>query len=82
MQQADRLLTEVSSEFRAVDSDLGGVIGEQLARAIVNLLERDVDGAGDMRLHERRLRQDVEDSERRIVEAALQLVAGDLVNGG
>jgi hypothetical protein len=82
MQQADRLLTEVSSEFRAVNGDLGGVIGQQLARAIVNLLERDVDGAGDVRLHERRLRQDVEDSERRIVEAALQLVAGDLVSGG
>jgi hypothetical protein len=82
MQKANGLLCAVSCEFRAIDGDVGGVIGQLLLRMIAKLFERDVDGAGDVRFDVRLPREDVDYSERGIVEAALQLVARDLGIGG
>ena len=75
MQQGDRLLGASSCELPAVYGDLGGEVGKQLARASLNLLERNVDRARDVRLDVRGLRQDVDDCERRIVQAAEELFA-------
>jgi hypothetical protein len=82
MQKANGLLCAVSCEFRAIDGDVGRVIGQLLLRMIAKLFERDVDGAGDVRLNVRLARQDVDYRERGIAETALQLVARDLVSAG
>ena len=50
VQQGDRLLVASSCELPAVYGDLGGEVGKQLARANLNLLERNVDRARDVRL--------------------------------
>ena len=41
MEQGDRLLGASSGELPAVNGDLGGEVGKQLARASWNLLERE-----------------------------------------
>jgi hypothetical protein len=82
MEEADGLAGASSSEFAAIDRDVGVEIGEKLACVIVNLLEREVDSAGNVRLGVRYCGQHVEDGELRIVQAAVEFVAGDFGPGG
>ncbi len=77
MEEADGLAAASSSEFPAIDGDIGVEIGQKLACVIVNLLEREVDSAGDVRLGEGYRGQHVEDGELRIVQATVEFVAGD-----
>jgi len=60
VEQGDRLLVASSRELAAVNGDLGGEVGEQFARASLNLLERDVDRTRDVGLDVRGLGQDVD----------------------
>ena len=78
MQGGDRLLAPASSEFCAVNCNLGIGVRKKLVRAACKLFERDTQRAGDMRHVIRRLRQDIHDLERGIVQPATKLVARNL----
>jgi hypothetical protein len=77
MEEADGLAAASSSEFAAIDGDVGVEIGQKLVCVIVNLLEREVNSAGYVRLGEGYCGEHVEDGELRIVQAAMEFVAGD-----
>ena len=74
-------LALVGSPFKAT-APLNSGLSRSWTDVIVNLLEREVDSAGDVRRGVRYCGQHVEDDELRIVQAAVEFVAGDFGVGG
>jgi hypothetical protein len=78
MERGDRLRTEGSGEFRAVDRDLGFAVGEDLPRPSGYLLRRKIERARKVSRRVGFWMQHVHDGKRRSVQPTAQLLARDL----
>jgi hypothetical protein len=82
MQPFHGLLCQSSRELRAVDCDLRGTVGKNLAGTSRNLRKGEVERAGNVTYGVGVVRKYVHENERRVVQAPPQLFAGDLADIG
>jgi hypothetical protein len=78
MQPFHGLLCQSSRELRAVDCDLRGTVGKNLAGTSRNLRKGEAERAGNVTYGVGVVRKYVHENERRVVQAPPQLFAGDL----